>query len=196
MSQVNNDEQIIEGIKRGGIARQKAIALLYSNETLKKQVISHVTNNSGNIDDGVDMFHEGIIVLDRNVRNNKFRGEGSLNGYLFKTCNFLWKNQLRKMKKVEYTSDVMTMDKPDLINPEVISIDAERKALLQNVLGMLGEKCQKILELWKLSYSMDEIAKAADLKDGETARKRKYKCYQKLLGLLENNPSLKQQLKK
>ncbi len=195
MSQVNKDEQILEGIKKGGVSRQHAIARLYNNSTLKRQIISFIVNNSGNQQDGVDMFHEGIIVVDRNIRNDKFRGDGSLNSYLFSTCKLLWMNQLRKMKKVEYTSDVLTMDQPDHQNPEFISISEERKTLFGNMLGMLGENCQKILEMWKLSYSMEEIATEVGLKDSENARKRKYKCYQKLLKLLNDNPELKKQLK-
>ena len=195
MNQGNKDEQILQGIKKGGVARQHAIALLYNNKTLKSQIVSYIMNNSGNRQDGVDMYHEGIIVVDRNIRNDKFRGEGALNSYLFSTCKLLWMNQLRKMKKVEYTSEVLTMDQPDYKNPEVISITEERKELLSEMLGMLGEKCQKILEMWKLSYSMVEIAQEVGLKDSENARKRKYKCYQKLLSLLKDNPELKKQLK-
>ena len=190
-----NEAQIIEGIKKGGQDRQKAITLLYNNETCKKQVIAFVKRNSGNDSDGIDMFHEGIIVLDRNIRNDKFRGEGELLGYLYSTCKFLWMNQLRKSSKIEYTSETYTLDATLHETPESLSINTEKRIVLGKVLDKVGGTCKKILELWKLSYSMEEIATQLALKSADVARKQKYKCYKKLVQLVENEPRIGELLK-
>lgn len=191
-----NEKQLIAAIKSGGKTRQQAIAQIYASKDLKQKVIRFVRNNSGIEQDGVDMFHEGIIVLDRNIRQDKFRGDGSLNGYLFSTCKLLWMNQIRTNTRVSYTDDTFKLDETVHETPESLSIRRERAAVLRKVLASLGEKCQKVLELWKLSYSMEEIAERVGLKDASVARKQKYRCYQSLLQKVEMNVELKAFLKK
>ena len=71
-----------------------------------------------------------------------------------------------------------------------MSLANEQKNVIQQLLGRLGDKCQKILELWKLSYSMEEIATQVGLKDAGVARRQRYNCYQKLLKIVEQEPSL------
>jgi len=191
-----NDEEIIKAIKSGGAKRQRAIRFLYNtNQDLLRKVVQYVKNNSGNEQDGQDMFHEGIIVLDRNIRNDKFRGESSLGGYLFSICRLLWMNQIRKNVKVDLRDDPITMDQPEYENPEVISMADEKKAILANVLDKLGERCKKVLELWRLSYSMQEIADKMGFSSAAMATKNKYKCHKSLMNYLKEHPQLLEQLK-
>ncbi len=70
----------------------------------------------------------------------------------------------------------------------------ETKDLLGQILSRLGEKCEKILELWKLSYSMEEIADKVGLLNAGVARRQRYNCYQKLMNLLEKEPNLRKSL--
>ncbi len=191
-----NDEAIIQAIKTGGANRQRAIRFLYKTNTeLMRKVIGYIKNNSGNEQDGQDMFHEGIIVLDRNIRNDKFRGESSLNGYLFSICRLLWMNQIRKKGKTDLRDDPMTMDQPELADPEKISLAEEKKAILEKVLGQLGERCKQILELWKLSYSMQEIADKLGFSSAAMATKNKYKCHKSLMNFLKGHPQIMDLLK-
>lgn len=191
-----NDEEIIQAIKSGGSVRQQAIRFLYNTNTdLLRKVIRFVKNNSGNEQDGQDMFHEGIIVLDRNIRQEKFRGESSLAGYLFSICRLLWMNQIRKNIKVDLRDDPGTMDKTEHENPELLSLADEKKKLLAEILNQLGERCKKILELWKLSYSMQEIADKMGFSSSAMATKNKYKCHKALMNYLKEQPQLIEQLK-
>lgn len=191
-----NDAQLVAAIKSGGQTRQQAIAQIYNDSQLKQRVIHFVKKNSGIQQDGVDMFHEGIIVLDRNIRQEKFRGDGSLKGYLLSTCKLLWMNQIRKNTRVSYTDDNFKLDETVHETPESLSLQQEQTIVLRKLLASLGEKCQKVLELWKLSYSMEEIAERVGLKDAAVARKQKYRCYQSLLQKIEGNVGLKRFLKR
>ncbi|HKK74385.1 MAG TPA: sigma-70 family RNA polymerase sigma factor [Saprospiraceae bacterium] len=186
-----NDAAIVRAIKSGGSQRQRAIRFLYqvNQETLKK-VVAYVRSNSGNEQDGQDMFHEGIIVLDRNVRAGKFRGESSLAGYLYSICRFLWMNQVRKHSRTDLREDNSTMDQTETENPESLSLEEEKKKVLANVLTQLGDRCKKILELWKLSYSMQEIADQLDFSSAAMATKNKYKCHKKLMNYLKAHPQV------
>ena len=182
------DEALIQAIHAGGSRRQKAIRQIYGNTGLHHKIVSFVQQNNGNLQDGQDIFHEGIIVLDKNIRSGKFRGESTLTLYLYSICRFLWMNQIRKKSKVDLQGDHQRMDDIAPDNPAIQLEDQERKEMIRKVLGQLGERCQKILELWKLSYSMEEIATELEFSSAAMARKNKYRCHQSLVKLLQTHP--------
>lgn len=189
MNAISNDRELMEAILAGGAKRQKAIGEIYHDKELQGKVIRFVQQNKGNFQDGQDAFHEGIIVLDANIRNGKFRGESSLKGYLFSICRLVWMNQLRKKARVEFREDTLKFDQPTEGNPEIELMGEEKQSLLRHILTQLGDRCKKILELWQLSYSMEEIAEQMDLASAELARKHKYRCHQSLMELLKAQPA-------
>lgn len=190
------DTQLLEAIISGGQNRQIALKNIYDDKNLKNMVAAYVRNHQGNADDGQDMFHEGIIVFDRNVREGKFRGESPLKGYLYAICRFLWMNQLRKNAHTSLGTDqVMLANEPDDQTPEITLIAQERKNLLNDLLHQLGERCQQILELWKLSFSMEEIATTLGFSSPDMARKAKYRCQVSLIERLQQNPEIQKLLK-
>jgi RNA polymerase sigma factor (sigma-70 family) len=184
-----NDKDLIADIRSGGAARQKAIKEIYNWQNAREKVIAFVKRNSGNEADGQDIYQEGIIALDRNIREGKFRGDSSLSLYLFSTCRFLWMNQLRKNQRVNLKADAVDMDVPSTETPEHTIVNKERREILQQLLSQLGEKCQKILEMWQLSYSMTEIATAMNLSSEKMARKSKYRCHQSLMNIIKSKPN-------
>lgn len=188
------DAILIEHIKAGGMKRQAAIAHIYRDKALKNQVVAFVRKNSGSKDDGIEIFHEGIITFDDNIRKNKYKDEGKLNAYLFSMCRFLWLNKLKRNKRMVYTDESSQFEEISYDTPESLSMNNEQKDILGQLLSRLGEKCEKILELWKLSYSMEEIAQIVGLKDAGVARRQRYNCYQKLLQILDKEPNLKNSL--
>lgn len=190
-----SDTELIEAIKAGGTSRQRAIRYIYNTKGFSQKIIQFVKANSGNMQDGQDMFHEGIIVLDKNIRQDKFRGDSSLSSYLYSICRFLWMNQIRKKAKVDYTEDNQRLDEVEVENPESMTVTDERKKILNFVVSQLGERCQKILEMWKLSYSMEEIAEKLGFSSAAMARKNKYRCHKSLMKYLEKHPDMAELLR-
>jgi RNA polymerase sigma factor (sigma-70 family) len=190
--QTNNwtDDQFLEAIISGGTTREMALRDICNDNELKRKVIHFVQKRQGNTEDGQDMFHEGIIVLDRNIREGKFRGEAPLKGYLYSICRFLWMNQLRKQAHTTLGAETVLANETDEHTPEITLITQERKDILNGLLNRLGERCQRILELWKLSYSMDEIATMLGFSSADMARKAKYRCHLGLVELVKENPNL------
>ncbi len=182
------DEQLIAAIREGGAERQRAIRSIYHLEGLREKVIHYVQQNSGNFQDGQDVFHEGIIVLDRNIREGKFRGDSTLSLYLYAICRFLWMNQLRRKARVELSEDPMPEEEAGPENPEVDLLSDERKAVLQQLLDQLSDQCRQVLGLWQLSYSMQEIAARLGFSSEKMARKAKYRCQQALIKLVKSHP--------
>ena len=188
------DKEIIENILKGGQSRQKGIREIYQQDNLREKVIHYVMQNKGKREDGQDVFHEGIILLDRNIREQKFRGDSSLSLYLYGICRLIWMNQLRKHQKVDLQENNDAMDGVLEHTPETTFISHEKRSTLQSLLNRLGEKCKKVLELWQLSYSMEEIAQQMGLSSEKMARKSKYRCQKALIELVKNEPEWREQL--
>ncbi|MEO1514331.1 MAG: sigma-70 family RNA polymerase sigma factor [Bacteroidota bacterium] len=189
-----NEKALIKAIKSGGSDRQRAIRMIYDDKELRSKVIHYVRTHGGNAADGQDMYQEGIIVLDRNIREGKFREETSLKGYLYSICRFLWMNQARKQAKTTLTSESTTFDGKSEFTPESAYFETERKKLLQLVLNRMEDRCRRILKMWQLSYSMSEIATEMGLANDTQARKAKYRCHQSLMKLIQAHPGIAQQL--
>jgi DNA-directed RNA polymerase specialized sigma24 family protein len=71
----------------------------------------------------------------------------------------------------------------------------EKKILLRQALATIGEQCRKLLELWQLSYSMEEIATTLGISDVDNVRKNRYRCHQKLVTSIKSNPALENALR-
>ena len=188
------DIQLIEAIKRGGAARERALRQVYTDIECRRRVIALVKDNRGTRQEGEDMFHEGIIVLDRNVRTDKFRGESTLRAYLYSICRFLWMNQLRKNQRMDYTDANYLLDGTEEQTPELTFLSTEQQTLINDLLHRLSDRCREILRLWQLSYSMEEIAERTGLSSAAMARKNRYRCHKSLMKLLRDNPRLLQQI--
>jgi len=185
MQNTPTDERLIAAIQQGGIAREAALKEVYQDKDLLRMVMAYVRNHRGNATEGQDMFHEGIIVLDRNIREGKFRGEAPLKGYLYSICRFLWMNHLRKHSRAQSVAEVPIADETDHETPEIVLLSQERKDWLNGLLSELGERCRQILELWKLSYSMEEIAENLGFSSADMARKAKYRCHLSLMEIVQ-----------
>lgn len=190
-----DDKAIIAAIQAGGQQRQEALKRIYHNPALRASIIAFVKSKGGNEADGQDMYHEGIIVLDRNIRQGKFREATNLQGYLYSICRFIWMNRARKQSKISLNQESVVYDGPAEETPESSYFDTERNLLLQQVLEQLDDRCRKILRLWQLSYSMAEIASQVNLSSPAMARKTKYRCHQALLKYLKDHPQIAESLK-
>jgi DNA-directed RNA polymerase specialized sigma24 family protein len=105
-------------------------------------------------------------------------------------------NQMRKQERVSLVDPIKpAQEEPDFETPEVTFRSEERKGLLSHLLDQLGDQCRKVLEMWKLSYSMAEIADTLQLSSEANARKIKYRCHMALMEYLDKNPRMLEQLK-
>ena len=193
--ELRTDIDICNAIKRGGSDRRQAIEVIYNWNELKEKVNGYIIRHGGTRGDGLDIFHDAIVILDRSIRQDKFRAESSLQGYLFSICRFTWNNAWRKRLKTS-SGDVQEHQlDADHETPEIALIGLDRRALLQQVLELLDDRCIEILRLWKLSYSMDEIARSTGLSSPAMAKKYRYRCMNRLLDKLKGRQDLLNALK-
>ncbi|MEP7269389.1 MAG: sigma-70 family RNA polymerase sigma factor [Saprospiraceae bacterium] len=194
--ETEKEKDLVAMILEGGTAREKALKTVYLDSKMKEKLIYFTKNNHGNEQDGEDLYQEAIIIFDSNIRKGNFRLEGSLSSYLFSIGKFHWMNHLRK-KRLTLVEDIATTVVKNTSNPqpESLLIDAQKKEYLHTILAKLGKRCQGILELWQLSYSMEEIAANMGFHDASGARKAKYDCQQQLIKLIQSNPTISTELK-
>lgn len=185
----------MEDIQAGGPRRQAALQQLYRSTPARQRLRQYILRNSGHAETAKDVFHDAMVVLDRNIREGKFRGEASLDGYLYSIGRFLWLKRLEKEGRTVLQENPVegVVLSPD--NPHDWMEKREQSGLLQKVLGLLGERCRRLLELWKLSYSMEEIAQELNFSSSAMARKNRYRCHQQLIKQLKEQPGLAQQIK-
>ncbi len=150
----------------------------------------HVTKNGGNREDANDVFHDSIIILDRNIRQDKYKSEGSIAAYLYSICKFTWNNKWRKNIKTELVEDFSQETPEESNSVHVHLINEETKLNLEKLLSKLDDSCRSILKMWQLSYSMQEIAEAQNLSSPQMAKKYRYRCMKKLMKVLDDNPEL------
>lgn len=175
----------------GGAKLQAAIAHIYQDAQVKKQVMAFVRSRSGSKEDAEDVFHDGVKTLILNVRAGKYKGEGSLSAYLFGVCKRLWFKRFQKIRRNAGYAEVATADNDlDPEDPELLILSHEREKQIDTMLARLGPACKRVLQMWQLSFSMTEIAEALGYKNEGVARKKKRLCMIKLLDLLEKEPEL------
>ena len=180
------DAEIISHIQKGGYARDQALYHISDPSGWNNSIISYVLKNSGTKEDGEDLAQETLIFFDRNIRLKKFNGNGSLKTYFNAIAKFQWYKKLRSKKPVDELQDFHYDESID--NLEDLYIDEERKKFIDLLLSEIGERCKKILRLWQLDYSMEEIAQQVNINSAALAKKEAYRCRERVRKFLEKNP--------
>lgn len=171
------DEQITQALLGSVPQREAVFVYLYRASGWRERVVQHVCRDGGDAPAGEDVFQETLILFDRNIREGRFRGDSSLQTYFFGIAKQYWFNRRRNIRPESLTP--ATYSHPDTDNPEQITLLIERQQMISHILEVLGEHCKKVLELYKLSLSNEEIALEMGLSSPEMAKKYTYRCREK-----------------
>ena len=161
---------------------------LYRDSGWRSVVINHVLSESGNVEDGEDVFQETVILFDRNIREGTFKGSSSLKTYFVGIAKQYWFNKRRSLKNHLNITDQFDISQTD--TPELIYLKEERKSTMDTIIESLGSNCKEVLSLYKLSLSNEEIAHKLNLSSPEMAKKYTYRCREKLRTFLMKRKDL------
>lgn len=155
-------------------------------------LIEHmVLANSGSKEDALDLFQDGMMVIYRKAREGDLELTCSFKTYLFSVCRNLWLKRLRKNRNLEVT--ILTDEESiDTENLETTFDEQERYRFFKSKLSQLGTDCQQVLTLFFEGASMVRIAEIMGFASEGYAKKRKFKCKEKLVALIKNDPSYKE----
>jgi len=168
---------------------EKAFTKLYS---LYPKVEKYILINSGSKAEALDVFQEGLIIL---FNKSKTNTELVADGFLIKTCKYLWQNQLRK-NKVRYSDDAQLNELIEDNSELELLIEKENKLNeIEAIVKKISKKCRQIFELFYFkSMRMTQVAEIIGYKSVQSAKVQKYKCMEQARNLAlanEHNINLK-----
>lgn len=183
-----SDERIISSIKSGGRELEEGMKFLYLRHSCREMVFRFIQKRNGSREDAEDIFQDGIRFLILQVRAEKYHAHGDLGAYLYGICKNLWFKRFKKISREEALDARAYEEKQEEGDPELDLVAKDRQEKIQELMSGLGAACQKVLQMWQLSYSMKEIAAELGYKNDAVARKKKRLCMKKLLEILEKAP--------
>ena len=183
------DSELLAAIQQGGQRREGILRQIYQDDKLRKTIVHHIVNHGGNSYDAEDVFQDAIILFDRQIREGNFKGQSSWSTYFIGIAKWRWYSLRRKFggvlefKPGEYDEPTESL--------EAHVIENERRKIIDEILSKIGDRCKNLLKLYKLSYSMEEIADELGLSSPELAKKNAYECRKKFKDFVTNNPLYK-----
>lgn len=177
------DEQFIRAIRGPDHERDAALRHWFADLSLRKQVCAYVMRHQGNAQDAEDVYAETLIIFDRLIRNGKFEERASLRTFFLRIARWQWVTMRRKNQRLSAWDDALENEAGQDLEREFLHLEKEQ--LLEKLLAQLGERCQKVLTLYRLRYSMREIAGIAGLSSEEMATKTAHECRGKLKKLIQ-----------
>lgn len=183
--------EIIEALTGNDPDRRAwALRQLFDDASLREKIARYVRKHGGNRQDGEDVFQEAIIVFDRNIRLGAYRGAGSLEAYFMGIARWHWYNEQHKAGNAATVSVENAPEPPPAGDPEMEYLLAERRELFEKLTEQLTEKCRKLLKLYQLDFSMEEIARQMGFANAGVAKKEAFLCRKRFRALLLKHPDL------
>jgi len=180
----NSDISIIDGVRKQD---GKILNWLYDNYL--QMVKSHVLQNSGSEEDVSDVFQDSIIVLYKQISENKLNLTTDLKGYFFGIARNVWNAQLRKKQRTtELDIDLADEDETEEINDLIL------ERVVSRAFQKLKPDQQMVLNLFSEGHTYEEIAIKMNLQSEVYARRKKYLCKEALLELVKLDPEYQEYL--
>lgn len=182
-----SDAELIDMIMQGNQEMNSAIEYILSQQANK--ITGYLIKKNCGKEEAEDVLYEGLSILIMNVRSNKFRSDSSIGTYLIGVCKRIWYKKFNKMllhKKWEET-EIRELEVPYEEN----EITTELSQGLEILMANLKDKCKEVLQLWSLSYNMEEIRDKLGYTNTQVVMNKKNLCLKELRKQLTDNPKLK-----
>lgn len=181
-----NNKKVIDAIRNND--NSKLFKLLYKHYFSMVEGI--VVNYNGSKDDAKDVFQEMILVLIREVDNNKIDESKNIKNYIYTISKNLFLNILRDRNKNVSIDSVQESDFDYRQAKSHIELK-ESEELVSKIIKELGEKCFEILKrILFENKKQEEIAEELGLKDRFVVKTYKNRCKNKLIDLMKKKPKL------
>lgn len=184
--QAFSNEEVIDGIKAGGLSQEKWLLKLY--EAHFNLVYKALAKHKVNEEQAMDAYSDALVEFRKKILNDSFRGDSNYFSFLYsiffnKIFNALAKNKTKKVEWVFEMPHYLIDENKDIAH--LLETNEAYETLIY-YLDQLGEPCNSILldnAYW--GYSMAELAKRHNFKDAATARSKKFHCLKKLLASIK-----------
>jgi len=170
------DEAITQLLHGNVSQRESLFKYLYEESGWRNWLVQYICKDNGDVQAAEDVFQETLILFDRNIRENRFQGGSNLQTYFLGIGKQYWFNRQRGIKPQPLEQQP---EQPHQETPENLYLTTERQNMIHEILEQIGEHCKKVLSLYKLSLSNEEIARELGLSSPELAKKYAYRCREK-----------------
>ena len=176
------DENYLKNIGTGNPKVMKEVYTKYF-----PVILQFITANKGTREDARDIFQEAIVVVYEYANSEKPTIRSTFLSLLYTICRNLWLKQLRRRQyqQVEVSDTLLSEHQYDNIDQSQLTV--ERFGLYQEKFNLLGSACKKVLRLFFEKKSMHDILTIMGFSSIDYAKKRKYKCKEKLIQLIKND---------
>jgi RNA polymerase sigma factor (sigma-70 family) len=123
----------------------------------------------------------------RRLMSGEFRQDAKLSTFFIGIARQYWYDQVRKKNHRSEKLQRFPLPVEQEPAPDQTLIDTERKAALQEAIALLGEVCQRVLGLWMLDLSSEEIAREAGFGNADVAKTKAWKCRQQLAEIIRQS---------
>ncbi|PCJ65176.1 MAG: hypothetical protein COA58_09945 [Bacteroidetes bacterium] len=181
-----SDDELVKMILKD--ERSMNIATSYILKTHGKRIKLHILEQSESMEEAEDVLYEGLAAFIMNVRKGAYRSESPIRVYITSICRRIWFKKFKRMmlhKKFEEYE----LEKPkNLFEDHILTNDMEET--VEILMSTLKKKCQDVLHLWALSFSMVEIATKLKMSSSQVVMNRKNLCLKELRSQIESKPHL------
>jgi len=185
-----SNDQLVEMTRGGGDGRDKALSYIYTK--WRNSACRILLAKGGDITKIQDVIHNAMIILDRKIREPKFKLQGSLKNYFFSICKYQYITPERKVLQATFhTHEEQKLDRPNEVNQEFKMLSESCKQIISDMLNMVDGKCRTALFFYKLGYSMEAIAFRINTTP-DAAKDRVHKCLKKIRDRVIGKPNLKE----
>ncbi len=147
----------------------------------------YLAQHHGSEQDAKDVFQEGLVILHQKCSDPKFELRSSIKTYLFAICKHLWMRESRNRgNRLRILNENFT-EETTVEGMDEVLINREKEQLFYEKFEELNEECRKLLKLFFVGRSMNEIAREHNYSNEQYARKRKFLCKKKLLELVKSD---------
>ena len=164
----------------------QVVRLIY--EKHHRAIIQLVETNNGTREDARDVFQEALLLIYQKAKAPDFQLTSSFFTYFYAVCRNIWSNKVRKKSFGEVT---LSDDKASMLvdeSPEQFHKN-EQYILYRRKFQELAEDCQRLLTLFFNKTSLKAIAEEMGLSSEGYAKKKKYKCKNELVRLIQSDAS-------
>lgn len=179
-----DDESLVEGLRSHDRA-----TVTYIFETYFPKIEQFAARNGrGSKQEAEDLFMHALEVIYVRVSNRNFTLTSAFSTFLFAICRRQWLKTLkRKNREIRVTFPIhneLTEESDTLAVIERV----EQYQLYRETFRHMSKGCREVLELVFEGLSMKEVAEKLGFASEQYARKRKFKCKEKLKQLIRQDP--------
>lgn len=163
----------------------------YLYRDIYPKVKSYILTNSGSGDDALDIFQDALVILCKQIKLEKYDKKYEVSGYLYSVSRNLWINKAKRENRMISMPDNYDFSANDDFSELIIT--REKEKTLKEITKKLGEKCYELLR--NAIYNQDssaELIKKMGFSTINALKTQKYKCKQKLIKILNDNPNYRE----